>query len=118
MGNRLPTNFADLEQFVPEWVFHSERERNIFRVQQELDVLRSYYDALLPRLHDISAAVDAHPLNDLPAPYADLLALALMAMEVAPAIEYYDNADVPNAVAYDRFEIYDTPAKYSIQAQC
>ena len=117
MGKRLPINFADLEQFVPQWVFHSERERNVFRVQQDLDDLQSYYDALLPRLHDISAAVDAYPLNDLPAAYADLLALALMAMEVAPAIEYYNNADVPNAVEYDRFEIYDTPAKYAVRPQ-
>ena len=115
MGTRLPKNFSDLEKFVTQWVFHSERERNEFRVKQELDDLRSYYNALLPRLPEISAAVDQYPLDKLPIEYGDLLALALMAMEVAPTVEYYNNADVPNAVEYERFEIYDTPAQYKIR---
>ena len=114
MQNQLPANFNELEQFVPQWVFHSERDRNQFRVQQELSVLQHYYKLVLPRLPEITAALDSFALTSLPREYANLLALALMVMEVAPAVEYYDNSDVPNAVEYSRFEIYDIPVKYNI----
>lgn len=112
--SKLPENFQDLEQFVPEWVFHSERERNQFRVQQDLSALQHYYEMVLPRLGDISDALNSYTLSDLSRQHADLLALALMVMEVAPAVEYYNNPDVPNAVDYSRFVIYTTPAKYSV----
>ena len=109
---QLPKNFVELERFTPEWVHHSERQRNQFRVNQDLKVLNDFYETVLPKLHDIAAEVDKYPLDALPMPQANLLALALMFMEVAPAVEYYNAADVPNAVAHAQFEIYDLPAAY------
>lgn len=114
MKNKLPANFAELEQFVPQWVFHAERDRNRFRVQQDLSALQHFYDLVLPKLPEITDTLDPFTLTNLPREHADLLALALMVMEVAPAVEYYNNPDVPNAVEYSRFEIYDTPAKYNV----
>jgi hypothetical protein len=37
-----------------------------------------------------------------------------MAMEVAPAIEYYQAPDVPNSVAFEKFEILPAPQRYGV----
>ncbi|MEM7469552.1 MAG: hypothetical protein AAF387_22105 [Pseudomonadota bacterium] len=76
--------------------------------------LQEFYDALHPKIKEIAAELDNCSLNSLNQPQADLMALALMFMEVAPAIEYYNNPDVPNAVDYNRFEIYATAVGYRV----
>ncbi|NNL86826.1 MAG: hypothetical protein HKP27_14285 [Myxococcales bacterium] len=114
MSEKLPQGFEDLERFVPSWVFGTERERNAFRVAQPYETLQDFYDSTLPHMTRIAAALDVHPLDALPRDAANLLELALMAMEVAPAIEYYQAPDVPNSVAYEKFEIVPTPIRYRV----
>ncbi len=110
----LPHGFADLERFVPEWVHSTERERNAFRVAQPLEALRDFYDATLPRLEAIAAYLDGAELQRLNRAQGNLLELALMTMEVAPAIEYYNAPDVPNSVAFEKFEILPVPPRYRV----
>lgn len=114
MDAGLPDGFDALERFVPEWIFGTERERNAFRVAQPLESLREFYDALLPRLDAIVSTLDTAQLDRLSRPEANLLELALMAMEVAPAIEYYGDPDVPNSVAPEAFEILPVEPKYRV----
>ena len=110
----LPDGFEDLAQFVPQWVYSTEKARNEFRVSQSQDDLQQFYDALLPRLNSIVNALSDYNLEALPRAAANLLELALMCMEVAPAVEYYNHPDVPNSVEYGRFEIYSVKPQYRI----
>ncbi len=110
----LPKGFEDLAGFVPEWTYASEGERNAFRVARSLADLQSFYDATMPRLEEISSYLNNYPLTAMPRDCANLLELALMTMEVAPAVEYYHNPDVPNAVAYEKYRIYPLASKYTV----
>ena len=114
MGERLPDEFADLERFAPEWVFPTERERNAFRVAQTQDALQDFYDAILPRLEAIAAHLDRFDLQRLTRAQGNLLELSLMAMEVAPAIEYYHQPDVPDSVEFEKFEILPVAPRYRV----
>jgi len=112
MAALLPSGFDELLCYVPGWVYGTEQQRNAFRVKQSQAALNNFYDDVLPRLSDISSALSNYSLDELPPQAINLLELALMCMEVAPAIEYYNNPDVPNAVEYSRFEIYTVPPAY------
>ena len=113
-NNALPDGFEALSKYVPAWVHPTEKARNQFRVSQSLEELTEFYNAMLSRMDDIAKFLKPMSLENLPRDCANLLELALMAMEVAPAVEYYDSPDVPKAVDYDRFEIYHVPPKYSV----
>ena len=114
MGAGLPEEFADLERFAPGWIFATERERNAFRVAQPQGALQDFYDAILPRLGAIASHLDPFDLQHLTRAQGNLLELALMAMEVAPAIEYYHQPDVPNSVEFEKFEILPVAARYRV----
>lgn len=101
----LPAEFADLEQFAAEWTLDSERARNAFRVSRPLAELDAFYAAVFPRLDAICEYVDRYPLTAMPRSAARLLELALMLMEVVPAVEVYRQPDVPNAFAFERFHV-------------
>ena len=110
----LPEEFADLERFAPAWIFATERERNAFRVAQPQEVLQDFYDAFVPRLGAIAAHLDQFDLQRLTRAQGNLLELALMAMEVAPAIEYYHQPDVPDSVEFEKFEILPVTPRYRV----
>lgn len=114
--NALPQQFQDLAELVRDWALGSELARNQYRVSRSMFELQSFYDRLMPRLDDISSYLDKFPLNGLSREQGNLLELALMVMEVAPAIEYYNNPDVPESVEYEKFTIFPITAKYSIVA--
>lgn len=110
----LPKGFEELAQFVPQWVHGTEKARNAFRVNQSQERLQAFYDSVLPRLEDIANSLSSHSLDALSREAGNLLELALMCMEVAPAIEYYGNPDVPNSVEYQRFEIFPITPTYRV----
>lgn len=114
MSEQLPEDFADLERFVPAWVHDTERGRNAFRVAQSMADLNDFYAIMMPRMEAIASRLDSWPLDALPRSAARLLELALMAMEVAPAIEYYNAPDVPDSVAFEKFEILPAPRRYAV----
>ena len=76
--------------------------------------MQDFYDTMLPRLEAIANFLNDYPLDALPRECANLLELALMAMEVAPAIEYYNNPDVPNSVEHEKFRIYPLRNNYAV----
>lgn len=115
-GNVLPSEFQDLSELVCDWAHGTEQARNEFRVSRSMNELQNYYDRLMPRLEEISAYLDNYDLNKLAREHGNLLELALMAMEVAPAIEYYNNPDVPESVEYAKFRIFPVKPKYFVVA--
>lgn len=101
----LPGEFADLEPYAAEWALDSEGARNAFRVLRPLAELDAFYAAVFPRLDAICEYIDRYSLDAMPRPAARLLELALMLMEVVPAVEVYRQPDVPNAFPFERFHV-------------
>ncbi|MCG2633597.1 MAG: hypothetical protein J4A00_01550 [Gammaproteobacteria bacterium] len=102
---KLPDNFSDLAPFVDEWALATELERNTHRRACTQAQLQLYYDTLLPKMDAIVEHLNTFPLDDMPAPESSLLNLALMFMEVSPAIELFHQPDVPDSFEAERFEI-------------
>jgi hypothetical protein len=109
----LPSEFSDLERFAATWVFDTEKQRNVFRVQQTLDDLDDFYHTVFPRMDALCEYIDQFELDAMPPPAARLLRLGQMLMEVVPAVEIYRQPDVPNAFEFERFHIIspDDPMK-------
>ncbi|MEM7541353.1 MAG: hypothetical protein AAF384_07160 [Pseudomonadota bacterium] len=101
----LPDEFAALERFVPDWVLDTEHERNAFRVKQKQEDLVDFYQTIFPMMDALCQYIDQFPLNAMPKPAAALLRLGQMLMEVVPAVEVYQQPDVPNAFEFERFHI-------------
>jgi hypothetical protein len=99
----FPTAFADLTPFL-DWALPSADERQTRRRTASRTELKAFYDAMLPRIEAILAAVDAYPLGQLPEELHGVYFLALSLAEAAPHIELYGGSpDVPYAFEEVRF---------------
>lgn len=101
----LPPEFADLEAFLPAWAPATEAARNAHRRESSQNDLNRFYQAMLTRMEAIIGHLNAKPLESLPAEDHTLMGLALMFMEIAPAVEIYHHPDVPWGFAAERFHI-------------
>jgi len=101
----LPHEFGDLEHWVADWAIGDEAARNRKRLASSMDQLQAYYNALLPRMDAIIPHLNQYSLDALAPGEQALLDLALMFMEVAPAVEIYKHPDVPWGFVAERFHI-------------
>ena len=101
----LPKAFKPLEKLVPDWALETEVARNRKRLASGYDEVQAFYQAMLPHMEEIIAYLKPRPLDALPPPCQNLLNLALMFMEVAPAVEIFKHPDVPWGFAAERFQI-------------
>jgi hypothetical protein len=104
-GGELPENFKELERFISAWSLPTERERNRKRRSASMQEIRSFYDAMLQRMPAISEHLNGFSLAELPQRERRLLNLAFSFMEIAPAVEVYFSADVPDAIEAERLVI-------------
>lgn len=95
-NNALPRQFAELEPNVERWARPTERERFANRTGSSLEELDAMYRALLPRMDDILAYLDAKPADPALLDPADrnLAYLAMAAMENARSVEVWRKVDV------------------------
>ena len=114
MKRSLPEEFEDLEALVPYWTKDTEAARNAFRVSCSIKELREFYDIVMPRLDALAERLEQTTLDNMSKEEASLLELALMAMEVAPAVEYYNQPDVPNSVDVEVLKILPVDRAYKI----
>jgi hypothetical protein len=84
----LPTQFEDLARFA-DWALDSERARNRKRLASSMQEIRTFYDALLPRVDEALEYLNRFPLDALPAAERNLLNLTLSLAEVANAVELF-----------------------------
>lgn len=105
MSKSLPAGFDDLERFVPAWTWATEAERNHQRVTSSMEAISEFYQAIYARIGEITKHLDQFPVDQLPPAETKLLQLALMFMEVAPAVELFRQPTVPDAFPMSRFEI-------------
>jgi hypothetical protein len=101
----FPSEFADLEPLRAAWAIGDEAARNRARLASSMAELQAFYNALLPRMDAIIQHLNSQRLDALAPGEQALLDLALMFMEVAPAVEIYKDPDVPWGFAAERFHI-------------
>lgn len=90
----LPPGFADLERF-SDWVLPDEAARVEARLTRPYTESKAFYEAMLaevprfmPHLLARTSQADTHDRN--------LLALVLAYVEIANAVEIYDESEVPD----------------------
>jgi hypothetical protein len=96
----LPTGFEPLEVFVPDWVLADANARMAKRQSSTIEVIRTFYDAMLPYGERALLYLREFQLGALPPEGERLLKLMLSLAEVAPAVEWYKSPRV-----YDGFPI-------------
>jgi hypothetical protein len=100
---RLPDQFRDLEPLARIWSLPTEAERHARRLASNSAELRALYDALMPRIEEMLAYLNAFPLEDLTSEGRDLLHLACSLAEIGPAVELYGQPEVPDGYDSRRF---------------
>lgn len=111
MSNRLlPEPFQDLEPFVNVWAWATEAQRNQHRLTSSMTEIQAFYDTLMPRMEAILSYLSQFPLarlpeevDRLPEETQRLLYLAFSVVEVATAVELYQQPSVPDGFDPRRF---------------
>lgn len=106
--SQLPADFAALEPFVAKWALGTSKQRHLARLNSTKEELQVFYDAILPEMRKLLAALDQYPLGSLPEELHKLYWLSLSFAEIAPHIELYKGSvGVPYAFEETRF-VYET----------
>ena len=106
--SQLPADFSSLEPYVAKWALGTSKQRHLARLNSTKQDLQAFYDAILPEMRNLLAALDQYPLGSLPEELHKLYWLSLSFAEVAPHIELYKGSvGVPYAFEEKRF-VYET----------
>lgn len=95
----LPPGFEMLEEFVPRWSLETFAERMDARHGGDLTEMRDFYDAIVPHVTAIYAALRPYPLNGLPVGHRHLYAMLMSLAHVAHAVERHNGA-MPRGTHY------------------
>lgn len=102
--SQLPADFSELENFVAKWALGTAKQRHLARLSATKQELADFYQAILPQMRPLLAALDQYPLGSLPEELHKLYWLSLSFAEVAPHIELYNGSvGVPYAFEEPRF---------------
>lgn len=99
-SSQLPSGFETLEPFVSEWALPDAVARMTKRQGSSIEVIRQFYDAVLPHGEQALGYLREFQLGALPPEGERLLKLMLSLAEIAPAVEWYDDPQV-----YDGFPV-------------
>jgi hypothetical protein len=99
----LPSDFQDLEPYA-DWALSTETLRNAKRTHSSQDQLKTFANAILPRVDAIATHVDSYAETSLPESSERLFLMLLSLAEVAPAIEYYGQPTVVDGYDNIRFK--------------
>ena len=99
----LPAQFADLEPFVADWSLAEERARNHKRLSSSMEELRTFYDAIFPRMETILAYLRQFPPDAMSEEGRRLFFLTLSLAEIAPAVELFGQPGVIDGFESTRF---------------
>jgi hypothetical protein len=98
--NTLPDQFFELQRFVSKWDRRGTSERYAVRLGSTIQELQEFHDALLPRIREIRAFLDAKLLTDLSDEERRLGRLAFAWISAAEAVEVFKQARVPDSKMY------------------
>jgi hypothetical protein len=107
----FPAPFADLARYA-DWSLPTENARRRRRIAARFEEIQALYDAVVGRLEGIAAYLDPYPVDAIPPHARGLYLLMLAFADVAPYVEYYGAAQVPDSFDELRFaaEHGDVPA--------
>ncbi|MCV7317160.1 hypothetical protein H7J77_16605 [Mycolicibacillus parakoreensis] len=86
-ARRLPSAFAELEEFAETWCLPTETERFAQRRASTIPQMRRFYDVFFPRLEEAIDYCDKFALDELPDDALNLLHLIYSMVMVAMAVE-------------------------------
>ena len=99
----LPAAFSDLEPYL-EWSLANERQRSAKRQASSIEVLRSFYAGIMPRMDAVLEFLAQYPPQRV---FDDevqaLFHIALSVAEIAPAVENYGQPSVIDGYDVARF---------------
>lgn len=101
MAPKLPSAFAEYEEFADTWCLATEPERWATRMATPMTEIRRFYDAFSPRFEEAIDFCDKFPLDDLPEDVLNLLHLVYSMIMVSMAVEVFGTqkpADSADAV--------------------
>ncbi len=101
-ASTLPAEFADLEPCI-DWALATEHERTSKRLASSMEDIQAFYDRMSARVDAVMAYLNALPLDALPPEAERLFHLSLSLMEVANAVEMFQNPAVINGFDVRRF---------------
>lgn len=105
MNRALPPQFHALEKFTPVWALATEKARHDTLVAHSVEDLRPFYDAMLPRMDEITLYLNGYPLDAMPAEALALFELAMTFMECAHPIDLnWKTTDIEDKFPAHRFE--------------
>jgi hypothetical protein len=100
----LPPQFGGLEKFVTVWALKNEQARHENLLAQSIADLRGFYDAILPRMDEISVYLNQFPLDAMPPDAQVLYDLAMTFMESAHPIDLrWRTTDIEDKFPAERF---------------
>ena len=98
----LPAEFTDLEPFI-DWALATERERTSKRLASSMEDIQAFYDHMSGRVEAAIAYLNPLPFDALPPEAERLFQMSLSLMEVANAVEMFQNPAVINGFDVKRF---------------
>ena len=90
----LPSGFESVQPFVARWVLPDAVARMAKRQSSSMPEIRCFYDAMLPLGAQALDYLRGFQLGSLPPQAERLLKLMLALAEIAPAVEWYNDARV------------------------
>jgi hypothetical protein len=100
----LPAQFAALEPFVEVWALKTEQARHENLVAHSIADLRRFYDAMLPRMDEITLYLNRYPLDAMPDEATTLFNMAMTFMESAHPIDLrWRTTDIEDKFPSERF---------------
>ncbi|MEU5323969.1 hypothetical protein AB0G67_45685 [Streptomyces sp. NPDC021056] len=106
LHNELPDGFSDLAPFLDRWRLTGQQSRMRAMAAADMPELRTFYDALLPRIDAIVAHLNQFPVDDLPPQERALFDLALTFAEVAHPVDLdWRSSDVSDLFPAERIDL-------------
>lgn len=91
----VPEAFGDLEGYLEKWAKPTFHERYKQRVASSQEEIKTFYEAMLPRMDELTGYLNRFAPGQLPPSLQPLFFLACSFMDIAAAVEIYEQPDVP-----------------------
>ena len=100
----MPAGFEDLGAVASQWARPTEHQRSQIRWKASKADFAAFYDAVMPRLEAVLAALSQLPLDGMDKAQTNLFCLAAAFAEAGPHHELYGGSpDVPFSFSARRF---------------
>ncbi|KQM99244.1 hypothetical protein ASE85_11080 [Sphingobium sp. Leaf26] len=85
---QLPSEFTDLQPYVDEWALRGQTARYDQMLRAGIDQLRTFYDAMMPRMDAVIAHLNRYDIDAMPPAEQTLFNLAATFAETAHPIDF------------------------------